>query len=133
MSWLRREAMPKQRVAVHIQIRNEKGKVISMDQISSDKKRTLTGVPVDAKGRPASIDGIIEWSVAPAGMVALFPASDGKTCDAVWMGPGTCTVTATADADTGSGVQQISGSVQLEALPNLAVAIQISVGPEVDL
>lgn len=105
-----------------------------MVTISSDKKRVFSVQPVDAKGRPAAVDGIPSWDLAAPGGVTLFPSADGLTCDVVWLEPKTGVVlTVKADADLGSGVREIVGSVDIQTLTAEAVGFTISTGPEMDV
>jgi len=110
---------------------NEEGEEITMDTISVDNKRTITVQPVDAKGRPAPIDGVPVWTVSPEGGVSLFPSPDGLSCDVVWMGgPMTQTIAVTGDADLGAGVKNIVDFVDIETLASEATGFNISVGAE---
>ncbi len=107
--------------------------VTGMVIINADKKRTFAIAAVDAKGRPAAVDGVPVWAVSPVGAVSLFPAADGMSCDAAWLAanPGVV-LTVTADADLGDGVTPIVASANIQTLGAAAVGLTLSAGPEVD-
>jgi hypothetical protein len=114
-------------------IDENKKEITSMVTISADKKRTFSIQPVDAKGRPAPVDGVPVWAVSPEGGVTLFPAADGLSCDVAWLAPKAGqVVTVTADADLGEGVKTITGTVDVQTLASEAVSFTISTGEEVD-
>ena len=125
----------KTKPAVRLLILDEQQKEIKqMVTISSDKKRTFSVQPVDAKGRPAAIDGVPVWVLAAPGGVQLFPSADGLSCEVAWVEPKTGIVlTVTGDADLGAGVKAITGSVDIETLTAEAVGFAIATGPEVDV
>lgn len=120
-------------VAVRLKMLDENKKEITMGlTIAADKKRTLSIAPVDAKGRPAKIDGVPVWDVTPTGGVSLFPSTDGLSCDIVWLDARQQVVSVQADADLGAGVKTITGSLDVETLSAEAVGFTINAGPEVD-
>lgn len=108
--------------------------VTQMVIINPDKKRTFSIKPVDAKGRPAKVDGVPEWTVAPEGGVSLFPSADGLSCDVVWLAPKDGQVlTVTADADMGAGVKHITGTADIQTMTSEAASFEISAGEESDV
>jgi hypothetical protein len=123
------------RDAARLQVLDESRKeIMSMVTINADKKRTFTVAPVDAKGRPARIDGIPEWTVTPEGGVTLFPTTDGLSCDVVWQAPlASQVVTVKADADLGSGVRHITGTADVETLSAEAASFQMTASEESDV
>ncbi len=124
----------KRRTATRLVLLDEARKeIIAMVIINADKKRTFAIAAVDAKGRPAAVDGVPEWTDSPTGAVSLFPAADGMSCDVVWLAanPGVV-VTVTADADLGEGVTPIVASANVATLGAAAVGLTLSAGPEVD-
>lgn len=124
----------RRRQAVRIQILNA-DKETEMD-IHVGKATTLTGTPVDAADAPAPIEGIQAWTVEPTSGLNLFPASDGLTCEALGMSPGTYVVTSSADGNLDPAVTRtITGTFSitvLESFPDTAVGINITAGPEHD-
>jgi hypothetical protein len=120
--------------AAHFVFFDENKKEITMITISADKKRTLSVQAVDAKGRPATLDGIPAWAVSPEGGVSLFPAADGMSCDVAWLAPKDGqVVTVKGDADLGDGVKEIIGTLDVKTLSAEAVAFNISAGEETDV
>lgn len=133
LRFLQRLLTPKAGVAVCLKMFDEMKKEITMGlTIAADKKRTLSISPVDAKGRPAKVDGIPVWEVNPTGGVTLFPTTDGMSCDIVWIDARQQVVTVKADADMGAGVKTITGSLDVETLAAEAVGFSINAGPEID-
>src|SRR5262245_58066705 len=75
--------------ARRIAILNELLQEITMDTISSGKKRTYTAQAVDQNGNPAPVDGFYNWQLGEPGGVSLVPSSNTTTCDVLWMEPKT--------------------------------------------
>ena len=110
------------------------GVEILMDQIGVDKKRVYTVEALDAKDRPALLDGVPTWTVVPTGGVGLFPAPDGMSCEVTWIAPKASQVlTVTADSDLGSGVVQITATAEIQTLDPTATHLVLTAGPEIDL
>jgi len=124
----------KSRKAIRFKFFDEKGTELTMQiTLAADKKRTLSIQPVDAKGRPANIDGVPVWDVTPTGGLTLFPSNDGLSCDIVWVqGEQDQVVSVSADADLGTGVKTITGTLDVKTLSAEAVGFAINPGPEVD-
>ena len=106
-------------------------KNITMLVLPNDHKVIATVEPVDAKGNPATIDGIPSWSSSSATIATVnaLPADgSGKFSAEVLPGSelGTCQINVTADADLGSGIQQISGVLDLEVVGGQAVGFTIT-------
>ena len=94
-----------------------------------DQKVLLTIAPVDAKGKPALVDGAPTWASSDETVVTLEVASDGMSAVASGVTPGTARVVVTADADLGSGVTPLSGSVDVTITAGAAVSITITAAP----
>jgi len=85
----------------------------------------------DAKGNPATVDGVPVWSSSEPAYVTVTAGVDGMTADAVAVGPVTSSpvqVNVTADADLGSGIQQIIGVLDVSVVAGQAVSVGISAG-----
>lgn len=102
--------------------------VTKMD-LRDDQKVLLTISPVDAKGKPASVDGAPAWASSDETVVTVVAASDGMSAVATGVVPGTSRVVVTADADLGSGVTPLSGSLDFTVTGGAAVAITITAAP----
>lgn len=102
-----------------------------MVTIRPNSRRTFTVKPVDSQGRSARIDGAPQWSVSPAGGVALAPSVDGLSCLVSYVSALDGQVlTVTGDADLSAGVRKITGTADLQTLPAEAVVFELSVGEE---
>lgn len=120
--------------ASRIKLLDENRKEIKMAVvINSDKTRTFSIQVVDAKGRPARLDGIPVWAVSPTGGVALFPANDGMSCDVSHISALDGQVlTVTGDGDLGSGTRQIIATADIQTLAAEAASFNLSAGVERD-
>lgn len=93
------------------------------------EKVALTIAPVDAAGNPAKVDGAPVWVSSDSAVVEVVAATDGLSAVATAVGPlGSARVTVTADADLGSGIEEISGFLDIEVGPSKAVSLAISAG-----
>lgn len=121
--------------SVTLKLFDENGmEITGMQNISADKKRVITLRILDGKKRPgAKVEGVPMYTVVPTGIVSLFPASDGMSCEVGWIAPGTATVTCEGDADLGAGVKKITASSDFTTLEAPAEELELTVGPEVDL
>jgi hypothetical protein len=88
--------------------------------ITNEQKVSAMINPLTAGGRPARIDGLVNWTVEPEGVVTVTPdTSDSKKATVVAAPspettlPATAQVTVEFDADLGEGVRHITavGSV----------------------
>jgi hypothetical protein len=92
----------------------------------------LTMQPLDAKGNPAAIDGVAEWTVANPGVCSINPAPDGITAMCVALAVGDTQVSATGDADLGEGKREITGVIDISIKASEAVSIGIVAGTPED-
>jgi hypothetical protein len=91
----------------------------------------LTFAVYDAKGNPASIDGLPVWATSDATKVALDIATDAMTAVARAVGPVTTEnvqVSVQVDADLGTGVQPIIGLLDVQIVGGTATVVNISAG-----
>ncbi len=102
--------------------------VTQMD-LRDDQKVLLTIAPVDAKGKPALLDGAPVWASSDETVVVVVAASDGLSAVASGVSPGTGRVVVTADADLGSGVTPLTGSLDFNITAGQATAITITAAP----
>jgi len=106
-------------------------KDIQMLILANDHQARASIQPVDAKGNPAPIDGMPNWTSSSADIASVQNiAPDGLSADIVpGTKLGTCQVNVTADADLGSGVSTISGVLDVQVAAGQAVAFVISTEP----
>jgi hypothetical protein len=102
--------------------------VTHMD-LRDDQKTTLSISPVDAKGKPAAIDGAPTWASSDETVISLEVAGDGMTAVANGVAPGTARVVVTADADLGSGTTPITGTLDFNVTAGQAATITITAAP----
>jgi len=108
-------------------------KNVSMLALPNDRKVTASIQPVDAKGNPATIDGLASWSSSNPQIADVTAISaDSLSADVV---PGsvlgTCQINVQADADLGSGIQTITGVLDVQVVAGSAVGFTISTSPPV--
>lgn len=89
----------------------------------------LSVAPVDAYGNAAPVDGAPKWDVSDPSLLSCVPATDGMKA-LIWARgeAGHVQVTVTADARLGPDVHLIGGVLEIDILPNEAVALGISAG-----
>lgn len=85
--------------------------------------------PRDAKGNPAALDGVPDWSSSDPSVVEVLPAVDGLSAVARAVGPvGSAQVNVTADARIGPDVVAISGTLDVTVQAGEAVTLGIGTG-----
>lgn len=100
----------------------------------TDTQKVTVAVAVkDAKGNPAQLDGVPEWSTDNTDVLALFPAADGLSCDVLAVGPlGDAAVTFKGDADLGAGVAPIVGMMKVMVTSGVATTVELFPGKPVE-
>lgn len=102
-------------------------------KITDSQKFTATISPVDAKGNPASVDGVPVWAAPDATIVTVTPAADGMSAEISSTGPiGSVQVSVTADADLGTGTKPLVGTLQVDVVGGEAVALQVNTSNPVE-
>lgn len=96
--------------------------------LSSIQGVQLTVVPVDAKGNPAPIDGVVAWSTSDESVLSVAAASDGLTAEVRAVAVGHAQITASADARLGPEVVEITGVLEIDVVPAEAVTMALSAG-----
>ena len=101
--------------------------------LANDHKVTASIQPVDAKGNPATIDGLAAWSSSSTDIVNVTNVSaDSLSADVIpGTAMGTAQINVTADADLGSGVTTINGVLDVQVVAGQAVGFTISTSPPV--
>ncbi len=89
---------------------------------------SLSILPVDIKGNPASVDGVPVWSSSAPEIVAIEADIDNPLkATATAVGPlGTAQISVVADADLGEGVVEIVGVLDFEVKASQAVSLTIN-------
>jgi hypothetical protein len=107
---------------------------VKMQTLRDDQKVLLTIQPLDAKGKPAAVDGAPVWSSSDETQVVVVAASDGLSAVASGVAPPTDPtaplprIVVTADADLGSGSTPITGSLDFTITGGSAATIAITAG-----
>lgn len=96
--------------------------------MTSTQQCLLTMQPLDAKGNPAKVDGVPEWTTSNPAVCSINPAPDGITAMCVATDLGDTQVSCTADADLGAGTRPITGILDVSIRPAEAVSIGIVAG-----
>ncbi len=102
---------------------------VTMGTLRDDQKQRLSINPVDAKGKPALLDGVPTWAGSDDTVVTVEAAPDGLSAMVTGVTPGTARVVVTADADLGSGVTPLTGFVEYTITGGTAVALTITEDP----
>jgi len=105
--------------------------VTQMD-LRDDQQVALTIQPVDKKGKPALVDGVPVWAGSDDTVITVTAASDGMSAVVVGVAPGTARVVVTADADLGSGVTDLTGTLDFNVTGGSAVTLNITAGTPTD-
>lgn len=106
-----------------------------MDFKDTDLPGTVTfsvSGPVDAKGKPAKLDGVPVWALddeTNAQIVAQAP--NGLSCDVhLSDNPSATQLTVKADADLGAGVVELTGVAVINIVAGDAVSLgEVTAGP----
>ncbi len=101
-------------------------------RFTTTQQQTVRAKFVDANGRPVEVDGIPVWTSSNETIATIVPAADGKSAVIRSGAPGTATINVTADANLGSDTTEISGTFDVEIVPDEAVAIDFEFDPPVD-
>lgn len=106
-----------------------KGKIMAAS-ITTTQQVTGTLQPVDAKGKPASVEvGTVRFSSSDQ---SVFTVEQDPTNElsvkVVAVGPGTAQLDYSADADLGEGIKTIEGFTAIEVLPASAVGFGLAFG-----
>jgi hypothetical protein len=107
---------------------------VTMFTLRDDQKVLLTIQPLDAKGKPAAVDGAPVWVSSDETQVTVVAASDGLSAVASGVAPPTDAtaplprIVVTADADLGSGTTPITGSLDFTITGGSAATIAITAG-----
>jgi hypothetical protein len=97
--------------------------------LTDEQKVVLFLEPKTAAGNPAKVDGVPEWSVSNADVLALQVSADGMSAVAVASGPlGGAQVNVTADADLGEGARPITAVQDIEVRAAEATQLGIRAG-----
>jgi hypothetical protein len=94
----------------------------------TDGPKHLSVAFKDAKGNPAVVDGVPLWGTSDPAIGTLTPSTDGLSAE--WeLGPAPVVgqINVAADADLGSGVTQITGTLDVELIAGDATTVEISV------
>ena len=90
--------------------------------------------PVDAKGNPATLDGVPTWQSSDETIATVDVADDGLSAYVVAVGkPGTVQVSATGDADLDTGeTREITGVLDVEVKAGEAVSMGMATDAPVE-
>lgn len=98
--------------------------------ITTTQQVSGTLQPVDAKGKPASVEaGTVKFSSSDEAVFTVEQdPSNELSVKVVAVGPGTAQLNYSADADLGEGVKTIEGFTAIEVLPASAVGFGLNFG-----
>jgi len=96
--------------------------------ITDTQQVVLTAAFADKKGNAASVDGAPVWTSSDPSVATVTAAADGLTATVVAVTEGQVTISVDADADLGSGVQSITGTLDVVIGPGVAVVAGVTAG-----
>lgn len=111
-----------------VTIEFEERREIEMLTMTDTQQAEVTLKVKDKSGRPASVEGVPLWEVAPAGseMVAsVKPSASGMSATIIGRLPGDCQIRVTADADMGEGVSPIIGILDVAISGGPATIVEL--------
>jgi hypothetical protein len=110
-------------------------KDIKMLALPNDQKVTASIQPVDAKGNPASIDGLAVWTSSSTDVASVQNVSPDSLSAEIVPGSsiGSCQINVQADADLGAGVTNITGILDVNVVAGQAVGFTITTAPPVPI
>lgn len=101
--------------------------------MTSIQQFEITIQPVDAKGKPAPLDGTPIWLTDNSDVFDITPSADGLSCTVKATGiPGVGKIQVTGDADMGAGVAPIVGLLDCEVTQAPATSIVLTPSAPVD-
>lgn len=96
-------------------------------KINDEQKVKITATPVTTAGKPAPLDGPVEFSIIDGD--ATVERVDDKSAYLVSAGPGDTQFLVKADADLGEGVEEISDTVKLTVVGASAANLGLKASP----
>lgn len=99
-----------------------------MQLLTTTQQVTLSIVPKDRKGNPASVDGVPAWTNSNPEVATIEPSEDGMSAVVKAGVPGDTTISVTADADLGDGVTEIAGVGEIKVVPSAASTVELVAG-----
>lgn len=103
---------------------------VRMVTLLDNQKLAITKIEATSvKGNPAVIDGVPTWSISDDTLLSLEVAGDSLSAIVHVVGPvGNAQVMAKADADTGEGIEEITGIMDIEILASKAASLTLTAG-----
>jgi hypothetical protein len=98
-----------------------------MARITNEQQVSVEVRPLTQAGRPARIDGAVEWSSSDES-VATVTSTGPMSALVVSVGPGVAQISAVFDADLGEGVRPVEMTGALEVVEAEAVTAEIVFG-----
>jgi hypothetical protein len=110
-------------------------KDIAMLVLPNDQKVVASIQPVDAKGNPATIDGLAVWTSSSTAVATIENvSSDSLSAEVVPSSAiGSCQINVQADADLGAGITNITGVLDVSVVAGQAVGFTITTAPPVPI
>lgn len=98
-----------------------------MTTLPDDKVANAAIAYVDAKGKPAKVDGMPVWSSSDENILTVAADPDGMSAVVTPVDIGTAQIKVEADADLGAGVQSLVTLGDIEVIAGTAVAGNLTV------
>lgn len=106
---------------------------VSAMQFKVTQQFPITLTFQDAAGNPAQIQGVPEWTNNNTNVLSMEVAADGMSAVVSAVGPaGSGQISVKADSNLGEGITEITGVLDVEALPGDATVITLNTGSVTD-
>jgi uncharacterized protein YjdB len=97
--------------------------------LTDTQKVSCTIAPLNAKGNPAPVDGVPEWSSSNPSVATVTPAADGLSAVVTAVGIGVAQISVVADADMDAGeTRELTGTLDIDVRASEAVTLSITAG-----
>lgn len=121
------EGIEAEEIIFYIIKNGQRERITMAQEISASSQIDLSVEILNKKGRPARVDGLLNWKALKGGELGeLKVSSDGMKASFIPAGDeGDLEIEVEGDADLGAGVKSLKGSVQIKLLPLEASAIKV--------
>jgi hypothetical protein len=108
---------------------------VRMELVITDSQQFRVEIqPVDKAGNPGTLASVPVWSASDPTILTVAPAADGLSAVVSAMGKlGAAQVHVTAEGDPTSGVNTITGTVDVQVVGGKAVSLRLTVGTATEI
>jgi hypothetical protein len=108
---------------------------VRMELVIADSQQFRVEIqPVDKAGNPGTLATVPVWSASDPTILTVAPAADGMSAVVSGTGKlGAAQVHVTAESDPTSGVNTITGTVDVQVVGGKAVSLRLTVGTATEI